>query len=80
MNAILQNRAKAMQCKPIIVEKHKVMELKPGYFKFSRYFSPKCLQTLSVHKAMKAVLKKSISFLTLRIYLFLNLPVAFNKN
>jgi hypothetical protein len=80
MNAIQQNRAKTMEYRPIIGEKQALVELKPDYFNFRHYFSSKCLKTLSVHKGMKAVLKKSISFFTLRIYLFLNLPVAFNKN
>jgi|GEM_PF-5491516 hypothetical protein len=80
MNAIQQNRAKTVECKPVIGGKHKLIEFQPEYLSFSRYFSSKYLQTLGVRNEVKAVLKKSSNFLTLRIYLFLNLPVAFNKN
>ncbi|HTA84226.1 MAG TPA: hypothetical protein VK783_14875 [Bacteroidia bacterium] len=76
----LVNRAGMAIIKQEWCEKLRFMGVLLAYFNGSTGFVSKTLPLLSLRWTQNAILKKSISFLTPRIYLFLNLPVAFNKN
>jgi hypothetical protein len=54
--------------------------LKANRLKKVNHFGPETIVNIGCLVNMTGIFKKKDSFCTLRRYLFLNLPVAFNKN